>query len=81
MSLPCEALVPWKRTTNGNLKFNSLSASAIPFARRNAKIIWSDIDFKTRVSDINDIKKKITRKTKAIVIVHLYGYHCDLGKL
>ncbi len=56
-------------------------ASAIPFARRNAKIIWSDIDFKTRVSDINDIKKKITRKTKAIVIVHLYGYHCDFRKI
>ena len=56
-------------------------ASAIPFARRKAKIIWSDIDFKTRVSDINDIKKKITRKTKAIVIVHLYGYHCDFRKI
>ena len=49
-------------------------ASAIPFARNGAKLIWADIDFKTRVIDINDVKKKITKRTKAIVIVHLYGY-------
>ena len=37
-------------------------ASAIPFARNGAKIIWSDIDFNTRVADINDIKKKNYKK-------------------
>ena len=56
-------------------------ASAIPFARRGAKIVWSDIDFDTRVVDLKDIKKKITSKTKAIVIVHLYGYACDFRKI
>ena len=56
-------------------------ASAIPFARQGAKIIWSDINFNTRVVDIEDIKKKITSKTKAIVIVHLYGYACDFRKI
>ena len=52
-------------------------ASAISFARQGAKIVWADIDFHTRVVDIKDIKKKISKKTKAIVIVHLYGYVCD----
>ena len=28
-----------------------------------------------------DIQKKITPKTKAIVIVHLYGYACDFRKI
>ena len=56
-------------------------ASAIPFARQGAKIIWSDINFNTRVVDIEDIKKKITSKTKAIVIVYLYGYACDFRKI
>ena len=56
-------------------------ASAIPFARNGAKIVWSDIDFNTRVVDINDIKKKITKKTKAIVIVHLYGYTVDFNSI
>ncbi len=56
-------------------------ASAIPFARNKAKLIWSDIDFDTRVVDLNDIKKKITKKTKVVVIVHLYGYAVDIGPI
>ena len=32
-------------------------ASAIPFARNHAKIIWADINFETRVVDIEDVKK------------------------
>ena len=56
-------------------------ASAIPFARQGAQIIWSDINFYTRVVDINDIIKKINSKTKAILIVHLYGFACDFRKL
>ena len=56
-------------------------ATAIPFARNGAKIIWSDINFNTRVVDINDIKKKITKKTKAIIIVHLYGYTVNFNSI
>ncbi len=56
-------------------------ASAIPFARNGAKIVWADIDFNTRVVDLKDIKKKINSKTKAIVIVHLYGYANDFRSL
>ena len=56
-------------------------ASAIPFARQGAKLIWADIDINTRVVDIDDIKKKISSKTKAIVIVHLYGFACDFRKI
>ena len=56
-------------------------ASAIPFARQEAKIIWADIDFNTRVVDLEDIKRKITSKTKAILIVHLYGYACDFREI
>ena len=56
-------------------------ASAIPFARRGAKIIWSDIDIATRVASLDDILNKITKKTKVIVVVHLYGYAFDVEKL
>ena len=56
-------------------------ASAIPFARHGVKIVWGDININTRVIDINDIKKKITSKTKAIIIVHLYGFACDFRKI
>ena len=39
-------------------------ATAIPFARNGAKIIWSDINFKTRTVDLDDIKKKLRQKQK-----------------
>lgn len=56
-------------------------ASAISFARNGAKIIWADIDFTSRVVSEKDIIKKINRNTKAIVIVHLYGFMFDVSKL
>tara|TARA_B110000444_G_C18773119_1_gene563565 strand:+ start:215 stop:1348 length:1134 start_codon:yes stop_codon:yes gene_type:complete len=31
--------------------------------------------------DINKIEKEINRKTKAIILVHLYGHPCDMDKI
>ena len=38
-----------------------------------AKIVFADIDPLTKLMDINDCLKKITKKTKIIMPVHLYG--------
>jgi len=48
-------------------------ATAIPFGETGAKIVWADIDRQTWVVDPADIERKITPKTKAIVVVHLLG--------
>ncbi len=53
-------------------------ASAIPFGKAGAKIVWSDIDPETWVADPKDIERKITEKTRAIVVVHLLGMPCDM---
>ena len=53
-------------------------ASAIPFGKEGAKIVWSDIDPETWVVSVKDIERKITKKTKAIVCVHLLGMPCDM---
>jgi len=53
-------------------------ASAYPFLSKTNKIKWADIDLKTRVTNLDLIKKKVTKKTKVIVIVHLYGFLIDL---
>ena len=37
------------------------------------KVVFADIDPKTKLMDIDDCLKKITNKTKAIMPVHLYG--------
>ncbi len=54
-------------------------ATAIPFGSTGAKIVWADIDPKTWVVDPKDIEKKITPKTKAIVVVHLLGMPVDMA--
>lgn len=54
-------------------------ASAIPFGKTGAKIIWSDINPDTWVVDVKDIERKITSNTKALVVVHLLGMPVDMA--
>lgn len=50
-----------------------------PIAVVGAKVVWADIDPMTGSLDPEDVKKKITSKTKAIVHYHWAGYpgHID----
>jgi dTDP-4-amino-4,6-dideoxygalactose transaminase len=43
-----------------------------------AKVVFVDIDRTTFNIDVNDLKKKITSKTKAIIPVHLFGLCADM---
>jgi dTDP-4-amino-4,6-dideoxygalactose transaminase len=45
------------------------------------KLRWVDIDPNTCNMDLDDLARKITSKTKAIMIVHWGGYPVDLDKL
>jgi dTDP-4-amino-4,6-dideoxygalactose transaminase len=57
---------------------HTFCASAYPFGRTGAKIIWADIDPDTRLISVESIEKLITDKTKVIVPVHLYGLMSDM---
>ena len=57
------------------------SATNIFLARRGVKIIWADILESTLCIDPIDVRNKITKKTKAVVQVHLGGLRADVGKL
>lgn len=52
------------------------SANSILF--QGAKPVFADIDPKTFNLDPNDVLEKINNKTKAIVVVHLYGQPADM---
>ncbi len=43
--------------------------------------VYVDVNPKTFLIDIEDLKKKITKKTKAVLAVHMYGGICNLKKL
>ena len=57
------------------------SATNVPILALGAKPIWADINPWTGNIDPKDVKRKITKKTKAILCVHWGGYPCDLDEL
>ena len=57
---------------------HTFTASAYPYAKKGAKLVWADIDPTTRVIAADTIKAVLTPKTRAIVVVHLYGYVADM---
>jgi len=56
-------------------------ATAIPYTRRGAKLVWADIDLATRVVTAKTIAPLISPKTKAIVPVHLYGLCANMDEI
>ena len=46
-----------------------------------AKPVFVDVKPTTYCIDENQIKKKITKKTKAIIVVHLYGHPANMKKI
>lgn len=54
-------------------------ANAIEYV--GAKPVFADIKEDTWCIDPIDIEKKITKKTKAIMIVHIYGNVCDISSI
>jgi len=60
------------------LPSHTFTASAYPYAKKGAKLVWADIDLATRVLSADTIKAVLTPKTRAIVVVHLYGYVADM---
>ena len=59
----------------------SFFATAGVVSRLNATPVFTEIDPVTFNMDPDDIEKKITAKTKAIIPVHLYGQSCDMDAI
>ena len=59
----------------------SFFATAGVVSRLNAVPVFTDIDPVTFNISVDDVKKKITPKTKAIIPVHLYGQSAAMEKI
>lgn len=57
------------------------TATNVVIPALGAKIVWADIDPKTGNIDPESIKKCITAKTKAIMMVHWGGYPCEIDEI
>ena len=49
--------------------------------KNKLKPVIVDCDIKTWNMDVEQIEKKITKKTKAIIMVHIYGLSVDVSKI
>ena len=57
------------------------TATNTPIISNGAKIVWADVDPLTGSISPEDIERKITKHTKAIVMVHWGGNPCDIAKI
>lgn len=55
-------------------------AANTPLLELGAKIVWADIDPENGMLDLESVKSKITKKTKAIVLLHKDGYVAQLDQ-
>lgn len=60
---------------------HSASGTVTAIKLLGAKPVFIDIDDNFYLIDPDKIEKKITKKTKAIVAVHIYGQSCDMDKI
>ena len=59
----------------------SCLASNQPFAVKGLKVIWADINPETGSISPNDVRSKITKKTKAIFHNHFCGYVGEIDEI
>ncbi len=78
LSLLCLGIGPGDEVICSNLTF---IAPANMIKLTGAKLVLVDVDPKTFCMDLNQVKKKITKKTKAIMVVHPFGYPVDIKKI
>ena len=56
------------------------TATNMPIITHGAKIVWADVKKDFNI-DPESIRRNITDKTKAIVVVHWGGYPCDMDEI
>lgn len=60
---------------------NSFIATAEAIIQCGAKPVFVDVDDRTMLMDASKLEKAITKKTRMIIPVHLYGQICDMDAI
>lgn len=60
---------------------NTFIASAEAVTRSGHRVVFCDCDPKSYTISVESLRSKITPRTKAVVVVHLYGQPCDMDPI
>lgn len=60
---------------------NSFIASSEAVTRAGLKVVFADVDPVTYTLDIEDVRRRVTGNTSAVIAVHLYGHPCRMDEL
>ncbi|MDD5090795.1 MAG: DegT/DnrJ/EryC1/StrS family aminotransferase [Candidatus Wallbacteria bacterium] len=60
---------------------HTFTASCYPFIKKGGTPVWADIDPETRVANAQTFARLISSRTRAIVVVHLYGFVADMPEI
>ena len=60
---------------------SNFHSSIGPIKNLNCKPVFVDIDKNTLTIDLVDLKNKITNKSKCLIVVHPWGYPCNMGEI
>lgn len=58
----------------------TFSSTASAFARAGFKLVFAEIDPKTMMMDVRDVREKFTQNTAAVVVVHYGGYCAEVNE-
>jgi dTDP-4-amino-4,6-dideoxygalactose transaminase len=56
-------------------------ATAEAVSHVGARLVFADSDYETQNIDVDKLKSLVTKRTKAIIPVHLYGNPCDMDRI
>jgi perosamine synthetase len=59
----------------------TMSATAFAVTTVGAKCVWIDCAPRSLTLDVDDVARKITDRTRAVMAVHLYGHAVDMERL
>lgn len=60
---------------------NSFISSSEAVTRTGLRVVFADVDPLTYTLDVEDVRRRLSPRTSAVVAVHLYGHPCDMDAL
>ena len=77
----CKEIYKWKNNDEIIVPSVTWPTTVTPVSQSGLKPIFVDVNLKDFSFDYDDLKKKITNKTKAIFVAHLIGFPANIKKI